>query len=124
MDESLYSQIGGQPFFDRLVDAFYLEVEANELLRAMYPDDLAESKRNLALFLAQYWGGPPLYHEERGHPRLRMRHAPFEVTKRARDAWLEAMSAALASVRHEISDEQFKTMTEYFAMAATQMRNV
>ena len=123
MDESLYNQVGGQPFFDRLVDAFYLGVEANELLRSMYPDDLAESKRNLAFFLAQYWGGPPVYQHERGHPRLRMRHAPFDVTERARDAWLEAMYAALESVRDELSVEQLSAMTDYFAMAANQMRN-
>lgn len=124
MDETLYDQVGGQPFFDRLVEAFYVGVEASELLRSMYPEDLSESKRSLALFLAQYWGGPALYQSERGHPRLRMRHAPFRITKAARDAWLDAMSSALASLRDELSDDQHREMTEYFAMAANQMRNV
>ncbi|HUX05020.1 MAG TPA: globin [Acidimicrobiales bacterium] len=124
MDETLYDQVGGQPFFDRLVDAFYVSVEASELLRSMYPEDLTESKRSLALFLAQYWGGPALYQSERGHPRLRMRHAPFRITKAARDAWLDAMTSALASVRDELSDDQYREMAEYFAMAANQMRNV
>jgi len=124
VDETLYDQVGGQPFFDRLVDAFYVSVEASELLRSMYPEDLTESKRSLALFLAQYWGGPALYQSERGHPRLRMRHAPFRITKAARDAWLDAMTSALASVRDELSDDQYREMAEYFAMAANQMRNV
>jgi hemoglobin len=124
VDSSFYDQVGGQPFFERLVGGFYDGVEKSELLRAMYPEDLEESKRHLVLFLAQYWGGPRTYQEERGHPRLRMRHAPFRVTKGARDAWLGAMNTALASVRSELSDEQFSTMTSYFEMAANQMRNV
>ena len=90
----------------------------------MYPDDLTESRRHLTLFLEQYWGGPKTYQEERGHPRLRMRHAPFRITKSARDAWLTAMGSALASVRSQLSDEEFEEMTAYFAMAANQLRNV
>ena len=124
MDQTLYDQVGGQPFFGRLVGAFYERVEADELLRAMYPDDLTDSKQRLALFLAQYWGGPPLYMEYHGHPRLRLRHAPFSITKGARDAWLGAMTAALQSVRDELSDSQFQEMSEHFATASTQLRNV
>jgi hemoglobin len=90
----------------------------------MYPEDLTESKRHLSLFLIQYWGGPGTYQAERGHPRLRMRHAPFRITKTARDAWLRAMNSALASVRDQMSDDQFDEMTAYFDMAATQLRNV
>jgi hemoglobin len=124
VDYSLYEQVGGEPFFERLVDAFYVGVQADELLRAMYPEDLTDSKRHLVIFLVQYWGGPKLYMEERGHPRLRMRHVPFRITKKARDAWLAAMSFALASVRDELTDEQFNEMNSYFDMAAHQLRNV
>ena len=124
METTLYEQVGGHAFFERLVDHFYDAVENDELLRAMYPDDLTESKRHLTLFLVQYWGGPTQYMEERGHPRLRMRHAPFRITKQARDAWIAAMTSALASVRDELNDEQFEDLTAYFEMAATQMRNV
>jgi hemoglobin len=120
---SLYDQLD-ESFFERLVDAFYLEVASNELLRAMYPEDLAESKRHLTLFLIQYWGGPPTYMEERGHPRLRRRHARFAITKEARDAWMTAMEAALASLRDELTDAQVEELHGYFDMAATQMRNV
>ena len=121
---TFYEQVGGQEFFERLVDAFYSSIEHDEVLRPMYPADLSESKRHFVLFLAQYWGGPTTYMEERGHPRLRMRHAPFRITKTARDAWLAAMTTALASVRSELSDEQFVEMSSYFDMAAHQMRNV
>jgi len=124
VEQSLYDQVGGEPFFERLVEGFYAAVESDEILRPMYPEDLTESKRHLVLFLMQYWGGPRSYMEERGHPRLRMRHAPFEINKRARDAWLQAMSNALASVRSELSDEQYTEMTAYFDMAARQLRNV
>jgi hemoglobin len=124
VDESLFDQVGGDPFFVQLVDAFYEAVESDETLRPMYPDDLTESKRHFMLFLVQYWGGPGTYMEERGHPRLRMRHAPFRITKAARDAWLAAMATALSSVRTQLNDEQFDELTAYFAMAAQQMRNV
>ncbi len=124
METSLYDQVGGQPFFDRLVEAFYEAVEKDEILRPMYPDDLEESRRHLVIFLVQYWGGPTLYMEERGHPRLRMRHAPFRITKKARDAWLSAMNSALSSVRDELTEEQFVEMNSYFDMAAHQLRNV
>ena len=116
--------MGGQAFFERLVDAFYLSVERDDVLRPMYPDDLTESKRHFVLFLVQYWGGPTTYMQERGHPRLRKRHAPFHITKSARDAWLAAMTTAIASVRRELSDDQFAELSAYFDMAAHQMRNV
>lgn len=120
----MYEQVGGQPFFERLVDAFYDAVENDEILRPMYPDDLVEPRRHLVIFLVQYWGGPTLYMQERGHPRLRMRHAPFRITKRARDAWLCAMNVALDSVRGELSEAQYAEMASYFDMAAHQLRNV
>jgi hemoglobin len=124
VEESLFDQVGGEAFFVRLVDAFYEAVENDGTLRPMYPDDLTEARRHLTLFLVQYWGGPRTYQEERGHPRLRMRHAPFRVTKTARDAWLAAMGDALESVRDELTDEQLEELTSYFTMAANQLRNV
>lgn len=124
MDQSLFEQVGGERFFVQLVDAFYDAVELDQTLRPMYPEDLTEPRRHLTLFLEQYWGGPRTYQEERGHPRLRMRHVPFRITKTARDAWLAAMRGALDSVRDQLSDEQFDDMTAYFVMAANQMRNV
>jgi hemoglobin len=124
VDSTIYEQVGGEPFFTKLVDAFYDVVVADEVLRPMYPEDLTESRRHLALFLAQYWGGPSTYMDERGHPRLRMRHVPFHINKRARDAWLDAMNAALDSVRDGLTDEQYTEMHDYFDMAAHQLRNV
>ena len=124
METTLYDQVGGEDFFVRLVDAFYVGVEADATLRDMYPEDLTDSKRHLVLFLSQYWGGPATYMNERGHPRLRMRHQPFRITKKARDAWLTAMNEALESVRSELNDEQFQEMSAYFDMAAHQLRNV
>lgn len=124
MEEPLFDQVGGEAFFVRLVDAFYEAVEVDETLRPMYPEDLTDARRHLTLFLVQYWGGPRTYQDERGHPRLRMRHAPFRVTKTARDAWLAAMSAALDSVRDELNDEQLEELSSYFTMAANQLRNV
>ena len=124
MDQSLYEQVGGESFFVELVDAFYSAVERDEGLRAMYPEELSAARRHLTLFLIQYWGGPDTYQRERGHPRLRLRHAPFRITETARDAWLAAMRSAVMSVRAQLSDEQCREMTSYFEMAAEQMRNV
>ena len=119
----MYESVGGEPFFVDLVEGFYQGVENDEILRPMYPEDLADAKRHLVLFLVQYWGGPRTYLEERGHPRLRMRHAPFKITKRAREAWLTAMMTALNSLRGRLSEEQFEEFAEYFAMSAMQLRN-
>ena len=92
---TLYGRAGGQPWFDALVERFYDGVAGDPVLRPMYPEDLEPGKRHLALFLAQYWGGPTTYDEERGHPRLRMRHAPFPVDEAAREAWVRHMTAAV-----------------------------
>jgi hemoglobin len=90
-----FERWGGQPFFDALVGRFYEGVATDPVLRPMYPDDLEESKAHLALFLGQYWGGPATYNQVRGHPRLRMRHAPFVIGPPERDAWLRHMLEAL-----------------------------
>ena len=91
----VHDLVGGQPAFDALVDSFYDRVAADELLRPMYPEDLEPGKRRLALFFAQYWGGGDVYNQERGHPRLRMRHAPFPIDPEAALRWAEHMAAAV-----------------------------
>jgi hemoglobin len=91
---TVYGALGADTFH-RLVDAFYDGVEKDPILRPMYPSDLADSRRHLALFLIQYYGGPTVYSDERGHPRLRARHASFAIDRAARDAWLRNMRAAV-----------------------------
>jgi hemoglobin len=94
--DPFYGTVGGHETFVRLVDAFYDGVATDEVLRPMYPEeDLGPAKERLTLFLEQYWGGPTTYSEQRGHPRLRMRHAPFKVNPDARDRWLRHMRAAV-----------------------------
>ena len=97
-DGSIYDAVGGRPFFVDLVDGFYAGVSADLLLRPLYPVDLTDSRRHLAGFLTQYWGGPSTYSGERGHPRLRMRHAPFAIGDAERDAWLRHMLGSLNAV--------------------------
>jgi hemoglobin len=120
-ETTVFEVVGGQPFFDALVDRFYEHVEANPSLRALYPEDLAPGIRALALFLGQYWGGPTTYSDEKGHPRLRMRHAPFAIREPEREAWLAAMLAALEETdAPEVAREM---MREYFTTASTAMIN-
>ena len=119
--ENLFDRVGGQAFFDALVDRFYAGVETDPVLRPLYPDDLTDPKAHLALFLAQYWGGPPTYNEQRGHPRLRMRHAPFAIDPRARNRWIELMDAALEEVR--LPPEADALLRRFFADTATFMIN-
>jgi hemoglobin len=121
MDETLYERVGGSSFFVALVERFYEGVETDELLRPMYPEDLEPGKVALTDFLIQYWGGPTTYAEKRGHPRLRIRHAPYKITKRARDAWLGHMRAAVDAM--EMDDVDRGELLGYLDMAAHQMRN-
>ncbi len=118
---SVYDAVGGQAFFDQLVDRFYDGVADDPLLRPLYPEDLRPARRRLAGFLAQYWGGPPLYSAERGHPRLRMRHAPFEIGAAERDAWMGHMLVALDAA--EVPDDIRAAMVDYFESAATHLIN-
>jgi hemoglobin len=118
---SLYEIVGGQVFFERLVGRFYDGVASDEVLRPLYPQDLAPPRRHLQLFLEQYWGGPSTYGELRGHPRLRMRHAPFAIGPRERDRWLVHMRAAVDEV--DPPEEARRALLEYFEMAAESMRN-
>lgn len=117
----MYDRAGGDAWFEALVDRFYTGVEADPVLRPMYPDDLAGPKRHLTLFLIQFWGGPQAYSDERGHPRLRMRHFPFPVDAAARDAWLTHMLAAVKDGGLSALDEQ--QMVTYFERAADHMIN-
>jgi hemoglobin len=110
------------PFFESLVGRFHAVVAADPVLRPLYPEvDLAPAQHRLTLFLAQYWGGPRTYESERGHPRLRMRHAPFAIGPTARDRWLDTMRAAIAELAPppDVAAE----LDDYFEMAAEAMRN-
>ncbi|MEY4633109.1 MAG: hypothetical protein RLZ18_481 [Actinomycetota bacterium] len=127
-NRSLYDIVGGE-FFVRLVDAFYDGVEHDEVLLRLYPEgsDTVGARRRLALFLAQYWGGPHDYMEERGHPRLRMRHFDFAIGELERDHWLMHMATAIESVVNEVpeSDREHVTMelAQYMVNAAEHLRN-
>lgn len=118
---TVYELVGGDAWFFTLVDSFYDRVEHDPVLRPLYPEDLAEPRRHLAQFLAQYWGGPPRYSEERGHPRLRMRHARFKIGSVQRDAWLTHMTAALHEA--ELAPEVEEAFLDYFTNAADFMIN-
>lgn len=118
---NVYDAVGGQQFFDELVERFYVNLELNRLLRPLYPEDLALPRSRLAEFLAQYWGGPHHYSNKRGHPRLRKRHAPFIISVYERNAWMDCMRAALLDMAmpEHIRDD----MLEYFENAATLLIN-
>lgn len=121
MTTTLFDHVGGQPFFDTLVDRFYAGVETDAPLRAMYPDDLEPGKRALALFLGQYFGGPTAYSDEKGHPRLRMRHVNFRIGPAERDGWVKHMTAAVELA--DIDETTTTQMLDYFVMAAQHMIN-
>ena len=119
---TFYEQIGGHETFVRLVDVFYDGVAADPALRSLYPeDDLADAKERLRMFLEQYWGGPTTYSQQRGHPRLRMRHAPFRVNPDARDRWLSHMRAAVESLR--LAPMLESVLWDYLERAAWSMVN-
>lgn len=124
-ETSVYERLGGSRFFERLVDRFYAGVEADPVLVALYPEapDLSGARRRLTLFLIQYWGGPTTYDQERGHPRLRMRHAPFAIGAAERDHWLAAMRAALDAPDVDPPPELRERLWAYLTMAAEAMRN-
>ena len=120
--ETFYQAVGGEETFRRIVARFYAEVAEDELLRPLYPDeDLGPAEERLRLFLIQYWGGPTTYSQQRGHPRLRMRHAPFKVGPTERDAWLRHMRAAVDSLDLDTRHEQ--TLWQYLERAALHMVN-
>jgi hemoglobin len=94
----IYDRLGGPESFFSLVEEFYRRVENDTLLRPLYPDDLTAPQEHMALFLIQRFGGPTHYSDNRGHPRLRMRHMPFQIGVAERDAWLDHMNAAVDSI--------------------------
>lgn len=119
---TFYDEVGGQETFALLTQRFYDGVRADDLLSPMYPpEDLDGAQERLEQFLVQYWGGPSTYSERRGHPRLRMRHAPFAVTPAARDRWLAHMRAALLSL--ELPPLHEATLWDYLERAAHAMVN-
>lgn len=115
-DRSVFEALGGVEKFALLVEAFYRGVEQDPLLRPMYPEDLADAREHLFLFLVQFFGGPPQYSMQRGHPRLRMRHLPFAIGEPERDAWLKHMRAAVDEAG--ITGWPREAMLRYFDHAA------
>jgi len=119
---SFYEEIGGEAFFADLVSQFYAQVAVDPILRPMYPEsDLKAAATRLQWFLEQYWGGPSTYQENRGHPRLRMRHAEFQINLAAHDAWVKAMRTAIDGM--QMSAEHRDQLWSYLEMAAAAMIN-
>ena len=119
---SFYQQVGGRAFFEKLVNEFYRGVAHDPELKAIYPEeDLGPAAERLTMFLEQYWGGPGTYSEQRGHPRLRLRHQPFKINPAARDRWLGHMRAALYSM--DLPPLQRETLWDYLDRAAQTMVN-
>jgi hemoglobin len=119
---NFYEQVGGDAFFADLTSQFYAVVATDPILRPMYPDDdMKGAAQRLQWFLSQYWGGPTTYQENRGHPRLRMRHSQFTIGIAARDAWLRAMKTAVDGV--EITEELKEQLWDYLELAADAMVN-
>lgn len=122
---TFYDAVGGDETFRTIVARFYELVRDDEVLRPLYPeDDLTGAEDRLRMFLEQYWGGPRTYSEQRGHPRLRMRHAPFRIGFIERDAWLRCMHTAVASISPEtLDDDHRRELLAYLQMAADSMVN-
>ena len=120
---TLFEEVGGSEFFDRLVERFYEGVASDDVLLPLYPEqsDLSGAKERLTLFLQQYWGGPTTYSDERGHPRLRQRHFPFVIGQLERDRWMVHMMAAVDELSP--NDSVHQQLAEYMAMASTAMIN-
>jgi hemoglobin len=122
-EQSFYDEIGGTATFEKLIARFYEGVATDPILRPMYPEeDLGPAADRLRMFFEQYWGGPKTYQEQRGHPRLRMRHTPYAIDEAARDSWLRLMREAMDTL--ELTEEQDDRLWEYMIMAAWGMQNV
>jgi hemoglobin len=119
---SFYDAAGGEPTFRKLVARFYQGVANDPVLRPLYPEeDLTGAEERLRMFLIQYWGGPTDYQEQRGHPRLRRRHAPFAIGPTQRDAWLKIMRAAVDSL--DLPPDLDRQLWDYLSMAANSLQN-
>lgn len=122
LSNTFYEEVGGRPTFEKLCREFYKGVAADPVLKPMYPEeDLGPAAERLTMFLEQYWGGPSTYSEQRGHPRLRMRHMPFKVNPDARDRWLLHMRAAVDTLG--LSPLHEATLWDYLERAAQAMVN-
>ena len=123
--ETFYDAVGGAETFHAIVARFYEQVRDDEVLRPLYPEeDLTGAEDRLRMFLEQYWGGPRTYSDQRGHPRLRMRHAPYRMGFLERDAWLRCMHTAVASIDQQTLDEEHRReLLAYLEMAADAMVN-
>lgn len=122
MSKTFFEKVGGEKTFSELVSHFYALVAVNQVLCPMYPDsDLKAAAQRLEMFLVQYWGGPTTYSEQRGHPRLRMRHAPFHIATKERDEWLNCMRQAVDGL--EINAQLKTELWNYLEMAANSMVN-
>lgn len=120
--DTFYDAVGGHETFARLTSRFYAQVAADPEFRALYPEaDLGPAEERLRMFLEQYWGGPTTYSEQRGHPRLRMRHLPFRITVQERDTWLRYMRVAIDEL--ELAEAHAKTLLDYLERAADAMVN-
>src|SRR4051794_20223457 len=125
VEQSFYDEVGGHSTFSTIVGRFYQIVATDPVLRPLYPEeDLGPAEERFRMFLEQYWGGPRTYSDRRGHPRLRMRHAPFVIGLRERDAWLRCMHTAVAEIDSQtLDDEHRKELLAYLEMAAHSMVN-
>lgn len=123
--QTFYDAVGGADTFHALTARFYQEVSKDEIVRPLYPEeDLGPAERRMRMFLEQYWGGPRTYSDERGHPRLRLRHAPFTIGPIERDAWLRCMHTAIASIDDSVLDTAHRAqLVDYMNMAADSMVN-
>lgn len=120
--DSFYDRVGGRATFEQLVSHFYALVAIDPILKPMYPDeDFHGAAQRLMMFLEQYWGGPSTYQEQRGHPRLRMRHAQFHIDLAARDAWLRCMKFAVDELSIEEADRVI--LWSYLELAANSLVN-
>ena len=124
-EQNFYEAVGGASTFHQLVARFYQEVATDKLLRPLYPEeDLGPAEQRFQMFLEQYWGGPRTYSDERGHPRLRMRHLPFRIGPAERDAWLRCMHIAIDSIDPSVLDAEHRAeLIAYMEMAAHSMVN-
>lgn len=124
-EQSFYDAVGGHATFDKIVSRFYELVRDDEILRPLYPDeDFDGAEGRLRMFLEQYWGGPRTYSDQRGHPRLRMRHVPYRIGPLERDAWLRCMHIAIGEVDSATLDDAHRqALLEYLQMAAEMMVN-
>jgi hemoglobin len=120
--QDFYAEVGGAPVFRKIVARFYEQVREDEILRPLYPEeDLGPAEERLRMFLEQYWGGPRTYSDQRGHPRLRMRHAPFRIGLIERDAWLRCMRIAVDEA--DLDEAHRRQLWQYLEYAATSMVN-